>query len=564
MLEQIDRDTPVLVVGAGPVGLALAGDLGRRGMRSVIVDRRDGSIFQPKMDMVGIRTMEFCRRWGITAAVESAGYNRDYTQDCAWITDLNGIEFGREEFPPPKDEPVPPQSPAHRERCPQNFFDPVLRSFATQTGNVDFRYETELVGFEDRGDRVIATLRPNGAAETYELEASYLVGCDGADSTVRETLGIDMHGVGTLTYTTNAVFRTANLEELHTTPPAYRYILIGPEGTWATLVAINGRDEWRFSLVGDAVKAEASTEDMRRAIIRAVGREFDFEILSILPWERRQLVADSYRKGRVFLAGDAAHLTSPTGGFGMNTGILDAVNLSWKLVACREGWGGEELLESYELEQLPVAERNVAEATGNLRRMLSPRLTNPDLAIFDKSDMSPETRAARKRFGDDYSAMMSREWNTIGIHLGYVYENSPTIIADGTPAPPDEVSTYVQTARPGSRAPHAWLDPDETRSLIDEFGDGFVLLRFDRSVSTNGFQDVARDLHIPLRVLDVDNPDIAALYERALVLVRPDGQVCWRADQAEHPEAVLRQVTGWGIAASSARREPDPDLVSHS
>jgi 2-polyprenyl-6-methoxyphenol hydroxylase-like FAD-dependent oxidoreductase len=540
----MDKRTSVLVVGAGPVGLALAGDLGQRGIDSVVVERRDGSIFQPKMDMVGIRTMEFCRRWGITDAVESAGYNRDYVQDCAWVTDLNGIEFGREQFPPPKDEPSPPQSPAHRERCPQNFFDPVLRAFAKRTGHVDIHYHTELVGFEDRGDRVVATLRPASGADSYELEASFLVGTDGAESTIREALGIAMAGAGTLTYTTNAVFRCANLEQLHSTRPAYRYIFIGPEGTWATLVAVNGRDEWRFSLVGDRTKFEASADDMRRAIVRAVGREFDFEILSILPWERRQLVAESYRKGRVFLAGDSAHLTSPTGGFGMNTGIIDAVNLAWKLAACVEGWGGEGLLDSYELEQRPVAERNVGEATGNLQRMLSPRLSNPDPAIFDLSDATPETTAERQRFGEDYTAMMTREWNTIGIHLGYIYEDSPTIVSDGTPPPPDEVSRYVPTARPGSRAPHAWLDTARTHSLLDEFGAGFVLLRFDLSADAEPLEHAAAKLGAPLRVIDIDDAAIAAVYERPLVLVRPDGQVCWRGDRAEDPEAILRQVCG--------------------
>lgn len=547
----MDKRTSVLVVGAGPVGLALSGDLGRRGIDCVLVERRDGSIFQPKMDMVGIRTMEFCRRWGITEAVESAGYNRDYVQDCAWVTDLNGIEFGREAFPAPVAEVAPPQSPAHRERCPQNFFDPVLRAFAESTGHVDIRYETELAGFDDRGDRVVATLKSLSTGQTFALEAGYLVGTDGAESRVREALGIDMEGIGTLTYTTNAVFRCADLEQLHTTRPAYRYIFIGPEGTWATLVAVNGRDEWRFSLVGDRVKAEASAEDMRRAIVRAVGREFDFEILSILPWERRQLVAESYRQGRVFIAGDAAHLTSPTGGFGMNTGIIDAVNLSWKLAACLEGWGGDQLLDSYELEQRPVAERNVAEATGNLRRMLAPRLSRPDPALFDTSDVTPETADARRRFGEEYSAMMSREWNTIGIHLGYVYEGSPTIVSDGTPAPPDEVSRYVPTARPGSRAPHAWLDPARTHSLLDEFGDGFVLLRFDAAADSEPLARAASELGTPLLVVDIDDAAIAALYERPLVLVRPDGQVCWRGDRPRDPEAIVRQVTGRPLAADA-------------
>ena len=547
---------PVLIVGAGPVGLALAGDLGWRGTRSILVERRDGSVFQPKMDMVGIRTMEFCRRWGIVDDVEAAGYNRGYTQDCAWVTDLNGIEFGREELPAPRDEQSPPQSPQHRERCPQNFFDPVLQGFVARSGNTDLRYRTELESFVDHGDHVTARLRSRDGGTIYEVEADYLVGADGGSSSVRTALGIDMHGEGTLTHTTNAIFRCDGLEQLHSTKPAYRYIFIGPEGTWATLVAINGRDEWRFSLIGDNTRGAATEEEMRAAIIRAVGKDFDFEILSMLPWERRQLVAESYRRGRVFLVGDAAHLTSPTGGFGMNTGILDAVNLSWKLTAAVEGWGGDTLLDSYQIEQRPVAERNVGEASDNLRRMLAPRVASPDPAMFDTADNSSDTVDLRRRFGEDYSEAMSREWHTIGIHLGYLYEGSPVVVPDGTPAPTLAVTHYEQTARPGSRAPHAWLDANRSHSLIDEFGHGFTLLRFDPAADVSALTEIATAERVPLRVVDVDDPTIAALYERTLVLVRPDGQVAWRADAVESPSGLLTHVTGRieanALAATSA------------
>ncbi|KAA9164424.1 FAD-dependent oxidoreductase [Amycolatopsis acidicola] len=533
---------PVLIAGGGPVGLALAGDLGWRGVASVVAEARDGSVFQPKMDMVGIRTMEFCRRWGIVEDVEAAGYNRSYVQDCAWVTNLNGYEFGREAFPPPEREKPPPQSPQHRERCPQNFFDPVLTRFAASTGQADIRYRTELVSFTDHGDHVRAVLRSTETGETCELDADYLVGCDGGTSTVRTALGIGMSGDGALTYTANAIFRCDGLEDLHTTTPGYRYIFIGPEGTWATLVAINGRDQWRFSLIGDATEREPTNEEMRAAIVRAVGREFDFEILSILPWVRRQLVADSYRKGRVFLAGDAAHLTSPTGGFGMNTGILDSVNLSWKLAARLHGWGGEALLDSYDFEQRPVAVRNVTEAGDNLKRMLAPRIARPEPALFADDD-NPATQEARKRFGDDYTEMMKREWHSIGIHLGYVYEGSPVIVPDGSPIPAMTVSSYTPSARPGSRAPHVWLGED--RSLLDEFGPGFVLLRFDSSVDARHLLAAAEEAGVPARVTDVDSAEAAALYERKLVLVRPDGQVCWRGDEVPaDPAAVVRRVTG--------------------
>lgn len=537
---------PVLVVGGGPVGLAVAGDLGWRGVPSLLVEARGGTVYQPKMDMVGIRTMEFCRRWGITGDVEAAGYNRGYIQDCAWVTTLNGYEFGREEFPAPQDERNPHQSPQHRERCPQNFFDPVIARFAASTGKSEIRYNTELVSLIDNGDHVTATLRSREDGRTYDVEADFLVGADGGQSTVRGHLGIEMSGEGALTYTSNAIFRCEGLEELHTTSPAYRYIFIGPEGTWATLVAINGRDQWRFSLIGDETQREVGEAEMRAAIERAVGRGFDFEILSILPWVRRQLVADRYRSGRVFLAGDAAHLTSPTGGFGMNTGILDAVNLSWKLAAYLEGWGGEALLDSYEFEQRPVAIRNVTEAGDNLKRMLGPRVAKPQPEVFE--DDSPETEAARREYGAAYTEAMKREWHSIGIHLGYVYEASPVIIPDGTPMPQLTVSTYEQNARPGSRAPHVWLG--EGRSTLDEFGRDFVVLRFDPRLDASPLEEAAETSGVPLRVVDIDNAEAAELYERRFALVRPDGQIAWRGDELpDDPSSLVRRVAGQAVPA---------------
>lgn len=464
------------------------------------------------------------------------------TQDCAWVTSLNGYEFGREPFPSPSAEKHPPQSPQKRERCPQNFFDPVLARFARQTGLATLCHDTELVSFDQDEQSVVATLRDVHTGQVRQLQAQYLVGCDGGGSNVRQALGIGMSGDAVLTYTTNIIFRCDGLEKLHNKKPGYRYIFIGPEGTWATLVAINGRDQWRFSLVGDDQRRTLTPEEARKAIVRAVGRDFEFEILSMLPWVRRQLVADRYAQGRVFIAGDAAHLTSPTGGFGMNTGILDVVNLSWKLAATVQGWGGPELLATYESEQRPVAVRNVTEAGDNLKRMLSPRILRPDPRMFD--DSSPDVEALRLEYGARYTEMMRREWYSMGIHLGYVYEGSPIVVPDGTPQPPDEVSKYVQTARPGSRAPHVYLDNGQ--STLDFFGKEFVLLRLgSQAVGVEALTQAAQRAGVPWRVVDIHKAEAESLYERQLVLVRPDGTVAWRSDQLpQDPGALIDTVCG--------------------
>jgi 2-polyprenyl-6-methoxyphenol hydroxylase-like FAD-dependent oxidoreductase len=540
---------PVLIVGAGPVGLALAGDLGWRGTACTLVEKTDGAIYQPKMDMVGVRTMEFCRRWGIVPWVENCPYNRDYPQDFAYVTGLNGYELGREFMPSMRLDRPPPQSPQKKERCPQDMFDPILARFVHSFPHVTTRYRTELISLEQRAGGVTACLRDLDSGRENIVDAAYVVGCDGGTSTVREALGIGMSGSPVLTYTTNAIFRREGFEALHDKKPAYRYIFIGSEGTWATVVAINGRDRWRFSIIGDDSKRSLGEADVRAAIIRAVGCEFDFEILSILPWVRRELIADNYGHGRVYIAGDAAHLTSPTGGFGMNTGIQDSVDIAWKLDGCLRGWGGPELLASYELERRPVAIRNITEATGNLHRMLSPRKQRPPKALFAPG---PEGDRARESFGATFAQTMKREWHTLGIHLGYVYEGSPIVVPDGTPAPPDEVMTYTQTARPGSRAPHVWLDEGVTS--LDLFGRGFVLLRFGRAApSGEALVAALRRRGAPVEVTEIRSSAAAELYQQPLVLVRPDGHVAWRGDtDPDHAESLAEIVTGWGTDAARA------------
>jgi 2-polyprenyl-6-methoxyphenol hydroxylase-like FAD-dependent oxidoreductase len=523
----MSEHTPVLIVGAGPVGLALAGDLGWRGISCTLIEKTDGAIEQPKMDIVGPRTMEFCRRWGIADWVRDAPYPGDYPQDCVYVTSLDGYELGRERFPGRAQEKCPPQSPQKRERVPQDMFDPILQRFVGSFPHVRLLYRTELVGFVETANEVTALVLDTATGATREISADYLVGTDGGASLVRERAGITMSGNPALTYTTNVLFRCADFPALHDKGKAYRFIFIGPEGTWLTIVAINGGDRFRMSIVGSADKVNHSEADIRTALRRAVGRDFDYEILSVMRWVRRELVADSYGTERVFIAGDAAHLMSPTGGFGMNTGIQDAVDLGWKLSATIQGWAGSSLLRSYEIERRPVAVRNVTEASSNLGRMLSTRQRLPPPEIFQAGAAGDASRAD---YGRWFTETMRHEWFTLGFHLGYRYDSSPIIVPDGTPAPPLPTSSYVQTARPGARAPHAWL-PDG-RSTLDLFGRGFVLLRLARDApGGERIAGAAAQAGVPLEVIALDVAQVSELYQRRLVLVRPDGHVAWRADE---------------------------------
>ncbi|MBX9759382.1 MAG: FAD-dependent oxidoreductase [Beijerinckiaceae bacterium] len=534
--------TPVLIVGGGPVGLALAGDLGWRGVDCVLIERGDGRVENPKMDMVHIRTMEFCRRWGIVPWVESAGYNRDHGQDCVWVTGMHGgYELGREPFPACADEEPPPQSPQKRERCPQNFFDPVLARHARSYRSVDVRYGVELASFTEHAEGVSAHIVDRESGAATRVEAQYMIACDGAGSPIREKLGIALSGKQVLTYTTNAIFECPNFNSIHDFPQGYRYIFIGPEGTWCTIVAIDGRDRYRFSFVGNRNREQMTEDDMRAAIARALGCDVEFTILSTMPWRRAELVAESYGTKRVFLVGDSAHQLSPTGGFGMNTGIQEAVDIAWKLEGAIKGWGGPRLLESYEIERKPVATFNVQEAARNLARMLKPREERPPEAIFIPG---PEGDRARKAYGDWYTRMMAPEWFTIGVQLGFRYEDSPIVVPEDGPAPQHEVARYVQTARPGHRAPHVWLKRD--RSTLDLFGRGFVLLRFlGAPPDVSGMVEAAAARGVPLQVVDICHAAAAEAYEKRLVLVRPDGHVAWRGDvEPDDPARVMDIVRG--------------------
>ncbi len=543
---------PVLIVGGGPVGLALAGELGWRGVPCRLIEKTDGAIEQPKMDLVGIRTMEFCRRWGIVDWVRDAPYPPDYAQDYVYVTGLNNYELGRETFPGRGFEACPPESPQKRERVPQDMFDPILARFARSFSHVTLHHNSELTGFEQQADCVRATVRDTGTGETQTIEADYLVGTDGGASTVREALGIGMSGNPALTYTTNVLFRCPNFSELHNKGKGYRFIFIGPEGVWLTVVAVNGTDRFRMSIVGTPQKITHTEADIRAALHRAMGREFDYEILSVMRWVRRELVADRYGLGRVFIAGDAAHLMSPTGGFGMNTGIGDAVDLGWKLEATHKGWAGAELLATYEAERRPVGLRNVAEASRNLRRMLATRERLPGSEIFQAGAASD---AARKDYGDWFAAIMRHEWFANGVMLGYRYDNSPIVWPDGTPAPPDVSHPYTQTARPGARAPHIWLS--DGRSTLDLFGRGFTLLRLGAPPPHAAkIERAAAERGLPLTSISIAEPKVLAAYERSLVLVRPDGHVAWRADtEPNDARALIDVVRGQSISVTQQHRE---------
>lgn len=519
-----DLECSVLVVGAGPVGLALAIELGTRGVDTILVEKRDGSVSVPKMTAVSARNMEFCRRWGIADTVRGAVWTESHSLDFVYLTTMQGRELARQKigsYASRGDIPYSPEGGCH---CPQIYFDPILTAKAKALKSVRMLYETELESFDESEGGVIATLVDGTSGDTSTLGCSYIVGCDGPGGVVRTSLGIGLGGRGVVADSLNVFFRSPELAGIHDKGWARFYRAIDETCCWSELIAIDGKELWRLT-VFDVQQSPGSAEEQLR---RIVGADFPFEIISAMPWERRDVVADGYGGGRVFIAGDAAHQCSPTGGIGMHTGIEDAVNIAWKLQAMLDGWGGAKLLDSYEAERLPIGARNVDLATQAFRQITG--IPGGDALGADTPEGERQRETMRQAMKD------LRRYSISEIDKAqYCYEDSPICVPDGTPPLPLADSTtpgggYVPSARPGTRAPHAWIEPG--KSMLDLFGDGYVLVDFGSGAKEcEGLADAMGARGVPFSRVELADPAIRAIYEARFALVRPDGHVAWRGDE---------------------------------
>jgi hypothetical protein len=319
------------------------------------------------------------------------------------------------------------------------------------------------------------------------------------------------------------LFRSkAFLEHATTAGWANLYFIFRP-GAFGVFTNINGGEVWNYQNYIMDGEPEGSERDPEEQIRDAMGADFPFEILQVMQWSHHQSVADRFREGNVFLAGDSAHLFCPTGGIGMNTAIADAFDLGWKLAASLKGWAGPHLLDSYEWERRPVGVRNTIAAASNADRIDAMMKVTP----HGLEDEGLEADELRKQFGRRLR-QTSKQFNTAGLHLGYRYADSFVIVPDNTPEPPDDPRIVTQTSWPGARAPHVWLE--RGKSTLDLFdGSSYVMVALPNAVDTSAFEQAAQKRGIPFKRADV-NERATALYEKKLVLVRPDGTVCWRDD----------------------------------
>ena len=528
-------DTPVLIVGGGPVGLALALDLGWRGIACHLVEQGDGSIEHPKATAENARTLEIFRRWGIADRV-CATASPDVSYNALYCTSLTGYEIARVERPGHGGRGPSRHSPERAQRCNQLWLDPILREAARSHDCVRLDYGMRFLSCAERSDGILAELEDVATGARRGIAARYLVDCSGGRSAIRRSLGIEMSGDSALDYHTSLFLRAPKLWSYHDKGQAALISFVDEKGIWRNLVQLDA-ELWRFTASGKALYDSAGEGELNAMFDEAVGTRVPREVISTGRWTAHDVVADRFRSGRVLLAGDAAHLNHPNGGHGLNTGIGDAADLGWMLAALVEGWGGSTLLEAYEQERRPVALLAVGEASRTHRAWRMP--SHP--AIREAGEAG---EAARRDVGERLQALLRQVVLTEGLALGYSYDRSTLVWSDGTPVPAPDCAAYRPTTRPGVRAPHGWIA--EGRSILDLFGRGFVLLRFGSDApAADALAAAFGARRIPLAIESIGDPDLARLYERKLVLVRPDGHVAWRGDTLPaDPAALADRVRG--------------------
>lgn len=545
-------ETDVLVAGGGPCGLMLANELGRRGIRCLVVDAKPGTAFNPQANATQARTMEHFRRLGFAHEIRALGLPADHPTDIAYFTRYSGHELARISLPTAAEATMKIKSMTGSwsaaelpHRVSQKFVEQALRRHAQAWPTNEVRYGWKLEGFRDDGDSVSATVRPTAGGPAQAVTAKFLVGADGGRSFVRQQLGIEWGGVTGIQreFMGGKMFaiylRAPRFLSVLRHPKAWMYVAVNHQRR-AFMASVDGVSEYAFhAALRPGEEADGWSEaDARRVFAEAVGVEVPMEILSMGTWlAGHALVAQRYQEGRVFIGGDAAHLFTPTGGLGYNTAVEDAVNLGWKLASVIRGQAPPALLDSYEAERKPLAERN----TGYARQFAdSVGLFTARPELEEESDRGMGERALASRHFNEHARL---EFNIPGVTFGGRYDASPIIVRDGATLPPDGPNSYTPTASPGGRPPHAWLD--DGRSLFDLFHAEWTLLALGpRPPSTTAFEAAALGLSVDLRVVRLPEASLLELYEAPLALIRPDQIVAWRGTAAESAAEVLARVTG--------------------
>ena len=529
----------VVIAGAGPVGLTMAIDLGRRGVRTLLVERDPTTGPWPKMDRSNSRTMEFYRRLGIADDVRSLGYPADAPMDIFVVRSLSEAPLLKQHYPSvgvmreriekttDHSQPLEPY-----QLVSQNRLEPLLKSIAEQAPNVTVRYACELTDLSQDKEGVTVTLSPAGSPQE-EIRCSYLAGCDGGGSTVRKALGIKLEGKGGLRNMKQICFRSETLYDRIPMGKGRHYYFTDAEGS---AIIVQG-DRKEFTLNSDI----SDDTDLHAWVRQKIGPDidFDYEILNVSNWTLHLLLAERYADRRVFLAGDAVHLVIPTGGLGMNSGVGDALDLSWKLAATINGWGGPGLLPSYEAERRPVGEKNV-EASGWAAQGLGMWRVDLTGAINQDTEDGQRERHKTAQLANRHHR---RVHEMVGAELGYTYAGSPLIASEPGASTSWDTVRYLPTTEPGVRIPHIWLK-DRT-AMQDVLGADYSFIDLTGTADTSSIEKAFHDIGAPLEIVSREEEHVRMTYGCHYLLVRPDLHIVWTGNSfPADPDALARLATG--------------------
>ncbi len=533
-------DTAVLIIGAGPTGLTLAVDLGLRGIACTIIEQKEAPQFLPKMERCNARTLEIYRRMGIAEKVRAAGLPAHCPMDVFIVLSLieppllhlpyPSVEEARKQIAACTDGALPLEP---YQLISQYTLEPLLKSIAEQLPSVSVRYGCEFLDFVEEAESVTANVRTSDGVIS-QIRARYLVGCDGGSSPVRKQLGIALHGEGDILRLRQAHYRCDELYQRIPIGKGRHYHVVDEHATQLIL-----QDSTRHFTLWSVVEQDG---DMLGQFAKTIAMPLAFEMLYVGEWKQNLLLADAYGRGRVFLAGDAVHLVIPTGGLGMNSGVGDAIDLSWKLAAELQGWGGPMLLPSYQIERRPVGENNVAASRyASLGRRKWRAAWQPNIR-----DNTPEGAATRANLARIADVEQRKSNEMIGAELGYSYRGSPLIASEPGDAPQSDFRNYVPTTWPGARLPHVWLDDGSAMQDRIGYGHGYCLIRLGRTrADTSALARAFAAIGAPLKTLDLSDERPRDIYGCDLLLLRPDMHVVWRGTEAPaEPEKLVRMATG--------------------
>jgi 2,4-dichlorophenol 6-monooxygenase len=577
-------DVPVLIVGAGPAGLALSAALSRYGVGHLLVERHRGTAHTPRAHIINQRTVEILRHLGISDRFHAVATPQHLMANNLWVTTLAGQEVARSETWGTSAERAADYraaSPEPMANCPQTVLEPMLLAAARDMG-ADIRFGWEFTSLAQDEDGVTSVIHERDGDATLSVRSQYVVGADGARSRVLGQAGLTVEGPDDLARAANIWFRADLSRYLAHRPGVLTWnVMPGPLPPLrlGTLICHKPFTEFVLAFMYDPAQVSLdamSVGELHRQITALVGEEVEAEILGVAGWQVRAQIAPAYSAGRVFAMGDAVHRHPPTNGLGLNMSIADAYNLGWKLALVLAGRAGAALLDSYSAERQPVGAQGVQRAITSLQEGAAVeaalgyepgQAAEPGWAalntLYEPGPAGDERRNALRKAIE----LSNYQFNAHGVELGYRYQ-SDAIVDDGSPevTPARDPQLYYQpTTRPGARVPHARLERDgvpvSSLDLVDDLG--FALLTgVGGQPWSRAAAEASARVGVPVRVHVIGGQDgvtdpygewasLRQVESTGCVLVRPDRHVAWRSmrhtpDTARQLPAVLEQTLGLG------------------